>query len=60
MPAHVGHRDTISRLKAVRELCREKGIPCLFLGIDIWDKRYMTPDTAFERIETFLQTTGLI
>lgn len=60
MPAHIGHRDTNSRLKAVRELCREKGIPCLFLGIDIWDKRYMTPDTAFDRIETFLQTTGLI
>jgi LmbE family N-acetylglucosaminyl deacetylase len=60
MPAHIGHRDTNSRLKIVRDLCREKGIPCLVLGIDIWDKRYMTPEVAFDRIATFFQSTGLI
>lgn len=60
MPAHIGHRDTNSRLKIVREMCREKGIPCLVLGIDIWDKRYMTPDTVFDRMSTFFQSTGLI
>ncbi len=60
MPAHIGHRDTNSRLKAVRELCRENGIPCLVLGLDIWDKRYMPPETAFDRIKTFFETTGLL
>ena len=60
MPAHIGHRDTNSRLKIVRDMCREKDIPCLVLGIDIWDKRYMPPDVVFERISTFFQTTGLI
>jgi hypothetical protein len=60
MPAHIGHRDTNSRLKIVRDMCREKDIPCLVLGIDIWDKRYMPPDVVFDRISTFFQTTGLI
>jgi benzoyl-CoA reductase/2-hydroxyglutaryl-CoA dehydratase subunit BcrC/BadD/HgdB len=60
VPAHIGHRDTNSRLKVVRDVCREKGIPCLVLGMDIWDKRYMTPETAFDRIKTFFETTGLI
>lgn len=60
MPAHIGHRDTNSRLKIVRDMCREKDIPCLVLGIDIWDKRYMPPDVVFDRISTFFQTTGLV
>ncbi len=60
VPAHIAHRDTNSRLKIVKDICREKGIPCLILGIDIWDKRYMTPDTAFDRVKTFFETSGLI
>jgi len=60
LPAHIGHRDTNSRLKAVRDVCRENGIPCMVVGMDIWDKRYMTPDTVFDRIKTFFETTGLI
>jgi len=60
MPAHIGHRDTNSRLKLVRDMCREHSIPCLVLGMDIWDKRYMTPEVVFDRISTFFQTTGLI
>jgi benzoyl-CoA reductase/2-hydroxyglutaryl-CoA dehydratase subunit BcrC/BadD/HgdB len=60
VPAHIAHRDTNSRLKIVKDICREKGIPCLILGIDIWDKRYMTPETAFDRVKTFFETSGLI
>ena len=60
MPAHVGHRDTNSRLKIVRDVCRENGIPCLVLGIDIWDKRFITPDIVFDRMSTFFQETGLL
>ncbi len=60
LPAHIGHRDTNSRMKVVRDLCREKGIPCLVLGMDIWDKRYMTPDVVFDRIKTFFESVGLI
>ncbi|MCX6162723.1 MAG: 2-hydroxyacyl-CoA dehydratase family protein [Ignavibacteriae bacterium] len=60
MPAHISHRDTNSRLKVVKDMCREKGIPCLVLGIDIWDKRYMTPDVAFDRMKTFFEVSGLL
>ena len=60
MPAHISHRDTNSRIKVVRDMCHEKGIPCLVLGIDIWDKRYMTPDVAFDRMKTFFEISGLL
>jgi benzoyl-CoA reductase subunit B len=60
MPAHISHRDTNSRLKIVRDMCREKGIPCLVLGMDIWDKRYMTPDAVFDRMKIFFEVSGLL
>ena len=60
MPAHIGHRDTNSRLKIVRDVCRENGIPCLVLGMDIWDKRYMTPEVVFDRMKTFFEVSGLL
>ena len=60
IPAHIGHRDINSRLKIIREVCRENGIPCLVVGCDIWDKRYMTPEVVFDRISTFFQTAGLL
>ncbi|MCX6276767.1 MAG: hypothetical protein NT004_01555 [Bacteroidetes bacterium] len=41
-------------------MCHKKGILCLILGFDTWDKRYLTPDTSFDRIKTFFETAGLI
>jgi benzoyl-CoA reductase/2-hydroxyglutaryl-CoA dehydratase subunit BcrC/BadD/HgdB len=60
LPAHIAHRDTNSRIKIVKEVCREKGIPCLFIGMDIWDKRYMTPDVVFDKMKTFFEISELI
>jgi hypothetical protein len=60
LPAHIAHRDTNSRVKIVKEVCREKGIPCLALGIDIWDKRYMKPDVVFDKMKTFFEISGLL
>ena len=60
MPAHIGHHELNCRLKIVRDLCRDHGIPCLVLGMDIWDKRYMSPDVVYDRVKTFFEVTGLI
>ena len=60
MPCHVGHRDTNSFHKLVKDICRENGIPFFFLGCDVWDERYMPPDVVFDRMKTFFQSIGLI
>ena len=56
MPCHIGHRDTNSFHKLVKDTCRKNGIPFFFLGCDCWDERYMTPDTVFDRLKTFFAT----
>ncbi|MDD4603985.1 MAG: 2-hydroxyacyl-CoA dehydratase family protein [Bacteroidales bacterium] len=60
MPCHVGHRDTNAYHKMAKDICAENGIPFLFLGCDVWDERYMTPDTVFDRIKTFFEISGLL
>jgi benzoyl-CoA reductase/2-hydroxyglutaryl-CoA dehydratase subunit BcrC/BadD/HgdB len=60
MPCHIGHRDTNAYHKLARDVCRENGIPFLFLGCDVWDERYMTPEVVFDRIKTFFETVGLV
>ena len=59
MPCHVGHRDTNAYHKMAKDICRENGIPFFFVGCDVWDERYMSPDTVFDRIKTFFETAGL-
>jgi benzoyl-CoA reductase subunit B len=60
MPCHVGHRDTNAYFKLVKDTCRENNIPFLFLGCDVWDERYMTPDVVFDRMKTFFESIGLV
>ena len=59
MPSHVGHRDTNSYYHVVKDVCRENGIPFMFIGCDVWDERYMSPDVVFDRMKTFFQVMGL-
>lgn len=60
MAAHVGHHDVNSKLKIVKDMCRDNGIPCLVVGMDIWDKRVVPPDVVYDKIKTFFEITGLI
>jgi len=60
MPAHIGHRDTNAYQKLAKDTCRSHGIPFYFVGCDVWDERYMTPDVVFDRIKTFFESSGLL
>ncbi len=60
MPCHIGHRDTNAYQKLAKDTCRANGIPFFFIGCDVWDERYMSPDIVYDRISTFFQSTGLV
>ena len=60
MPCHIGHRDTNAYHKLAKDTCRANGIPFFFIGCDVWDERYMSPDVVFDRMKTFFQATGLV
>jgi hypothetical protein len=60
MPCHIGHRDTNAYQKLAKDTCRANGIPFFFIGCDVWDERYMSPDVVYDRIATFFQSVGLV
>jgi hypothetical protein len=41
------------------EKCRELGVPFLNIGMEQFDKRYMSPDEVKERISQFFTAMGL-
>ena len=59
LPGHVGHRNTNAVVKICSDVCREIGVPSLFLGCDVWDERQMTADEVYEKIDRFLYATNL-
>ena len=58
-PSHVGHRTTGSTAELIKRTCNENNMPFLFVGCDVWDDRYMTPDEVFDRMKTFFEVMGL-
>ncbi|MEI6285718.1 MAG: 2-hydroxyacyl-CoA dehydratase family protein [Bacillota bacterium] len=59
MGLHIGHKEQNAMHKIVADICRERNIPLLQLGCDLWDARYMSADQAFDRIKEFFEITGL-
>ena len=59
MGMNIGHKEQNAMHKIIADICRERNIPLLQLGCDLWDARYMTADQAFDRIKEFFEITGL-
>jgi len=57
-PGHIGHKDGAASVSLMRELCREIGVPFLHIGMDQFDKRYMSPEQIKERISHFFMVLG--
>ncbi|UCG84535.1 MAG: 2-hydroxyacyl-CoA dehydratase, partial [Dehalococcoidia bacterium] len=55
-PAHMGHKDGAASVGIMRETCRELGVPFLYLGLDLFDRRYTTVDEVKNRFNKFLTT----
>jgi len=58
-PAHMGHKDGAASVGIMRETCRRLGVPFLYLGLDLFDKRYTTMDEVKDKFSRFFTTMGL-
>jgi benzoyl-CoA reductase/2-hydroxyglutaryl-CoA dehydratase subunit BcrC/BadD/HgdB len=58
-PSHVGHKETLGLQGILRKTCRELEVPFLDLRMDIFDKRYTTPDELKGRFSEFFQSVDL-
>jgi len=58
-PGHMGHKDMAATASIARETCRELGVPFLYIGMDICDKRYTTVDQLKDKISQFFKAMKL-
>lgn len=58
-PGHMGHKDGAASVGMMREKCREIGVPFLHIGLDLFDKRYTTPDEVKDQLNRFFTSHGL-
>ena len=56
------HSTAISAAASVgimRETCRDLNVPFVHLGLDLFDKRYSTPDQVKDKMSQFFRAMGL-
>jgi benzoyl-CoA reductase subunit B len=58
-PGHMGHKDMAATASIARETCRELGVPYLYIGMDICDKRYTSVDQIKDKISKFFTAMRL-
>ena len=58
-PGHMGHKESLALYGIVRETCRELGVPILELRMDMFDKRYTTPDEIKDKFSKFFRAMDL-
>jgi hypothetical protein len=58
-PGHMGHKDMSASTSLMRETCRDLGVPFLYIGMDICDKRYTSVEEIKGKISQFFTAMGL-
>jgi len=58
-PGHMGHKDGSASTGIMRETCRKLGVPYLHIGLDLFDRRYTTPDQVKDKMTKFFSSVGL-
>lgn len=58
-PGHMGHKDGSATVGIMRETCRDLNVPFIHLGLDLFDKRYTTPDQLKDKLSQFFRAMGL-
>lgn len=59
IPGHMGHKDGSASLGLLKEVCRELGVPSLYIGMDLWDPKYTPIDELKDKISIFFSTMEL-
>jgi hypothetical protein len=55
----MGHKDGSAATGIMRETCRELDVPFLHIGLDLFDRRYTSPEEVKDRIAKFFTGMGL-
>jgi benzoyl-CoA reductase/2-hydroxyglutaryl-CoA dehydratase subunit BcrC/BadD/HgdB len=58
-PGHMGHKDSAASISAMKEKCRDLGVPFLHIGVDQFDRRYTPVEEVKNRIAEFFTVMGL-
>lgn len=58
-PAHMGHKAMAGTVGIGREVCRDLGVPLLYLGVDLFDRRYTSIDEITGKMAQFFTAMGL-
>ena len=58
-PGHMGHKDGSAAVGIMRETCRELGVAFLHIGLDLFDKRYTSPEEVKHKVSEFFSGMGL-
>lgn len=57
-PGHMGHKDGCASIGLYKEKAQEAGAHLLSIGVDNFDRRYMTIDQIKDRISQFFSALG--
>jgi len=58
-PGHMGHKDGSASVGIMREICSELKVPYIHLGLDLFDRRYTSPDECKDKLGKFFSAMGL-
>jgi len=58
-PAHMGHKAMAGTVGIGREICRDLGVPLLYLGVDLFDRHYTSIDEIKDKMSRFFTAMGL-
>jgi benzoyl-CoA reductase subunit B len=58
-PGHMGHKDGSASTGIMREVCSKLDVPYIHIGLDLFDKRYTTPEECKDKISKFFSAMGL-
>jgi len=58
-PGHMGHKDGSASTGIMREICNELKVPYIHIGLDLFDRRYTTPEECKDKLSKWFSAMGL-
>jgi benzoyl-CoA reductase subunit B len=58
-PGHMGHKDGSATTGIMRDTCRELAVPFLHIGLDLFDRKYTSPDEVRGKVSEYFRGMGL-
>jgi len=55
----MGHKDGSASTGIMKEICNELKVPYIHIGLDLFDRRYTTPDECKDKLRQVLHRHGI-